>query len=373
MSLTGRRRGPCLGVPTRLVRELDRLGEVFGVDGVALLGERAALTGGGRGGEISCGGVTRLVEALDGWLAVSLAREDDIALLPAWLDIEPNDDGDPWREVIRLVAARRADELVDAASDLGIPVASVGEAASVPALAAIRLGDAAPTQDWRGLRVVDLSSLWAGPLCGQLLADAGLEVVKVESSSRPDGARRGPTAFFDLMNAGKSSVALDLTGSEGVAALRSLLLDADVIIEASRARALEQMGIDVPAVFACGTPKVWVSITGFGRVHNRVAFGDDAAAAGGLVASDRDGPLFCADAVADPATGLIAAAAVLEHLGSGGQWLLDVSLAGVAASLVGGAWDVERQSASPPRARPSRGAAAPLGADTAVVLSRSRR
>ena len=82
---------------------------------------------------------------------------------------------------------------------------------------------------------------------------------------------------------------------------------ADVVLEASRPRALAQFGIDAEAL-TTGTPdgrgpQAWVSITGYGRTGdeaNRVAFGDDAAAAGGLVSWTDGEPLFCADAVADP-------------------------------------------------------------------------
>jgi crotonobetainyl-CoA:carnitine CoA-transferase CaiB-like acyl-CoA transferase len=66
-----------------------------------------------------------------------------------------------------------------------------------------------------------------------------------------------------------------------------------------------------------------------------VAFGDDAAVAGGLVAWDGDGPVFCADAVADPSSGLVAVAATLDALAAGGGWLLDVAMSRVAAHLAG--------------------------------------
>ena len=134
--------------------------------------------------------------------------------------------------------------------------------------------------------VVDLSALWAGPLCGDLLARAGATVVKVESTQRPDGARRGPREFFDLLNGHKRSVALDLQSHDGVRVLHDLVRRADVVIEASRPRALAQLGVDGPDLVRAGGPRVWVSITGYGRsgdAANRVAFGDDAAAAGGLV------------------------------------------------------------------------------------------
>ena len=143
--------------------------------------------------------------------------------------------------------------------------------------------------DLRGLTVVDLSSLWAGPLCGQLLAAAGARVIKVESTTRPDGARHGPKAFFELMHRGKEFLAFDFSTTAGRAALADVLGAADVVIEASRPRALEQLGI----IAASSPARVWLSITGYGRdLPVRVAFGDDAAVAGGLVAYAEQGPVF---------------------------------------------------------------------------------
>jgi hypothetical protein len=80
---------------------------------------------------------------------------------------------------------------------------------------------------------------------------------------------------------------------------------------------------------------VWLSITGHGLDVDRVAFGDDAAVAGGLVVRDEDGPCFCVDAVADPLAGLVGAAAVLDALATDRRGLIDVSMAAVAASFAG--------------------------------------
>jgi crotonobetainyl-CoA:carnitine CoA-transferase CaiB-like acyl-CoA transferase len=223
-----------------------------------------------------------------------------------------------------------------------------------------------------GSIVVDLSALWAGPLCGDLLAGTGATVIKVESPDRPDGARRGPAAFFDLLNGRKRSVALDFRTAEGATALHALLGRADVVIEASRPRALEQLGVHAAEVVRGGGPQVWVSITGYGRTDasSRVAFGDDAAAGGGLVVSNEGAPMFCADAVADPITGLTAANACLDALASGGRWLLDVSMAGVCAGLAGPTLPTPLDiPVAPPRARRAARAAAALGADTAAVMA----
>jgi crotonobetainyl-CoA:carnitine CoA-transferase CaiB-like acyl-CoA transferase len=84
--------------------------------------------------------------------------------------------------------------------------------------------------------------------------------------------------------------------------------------------------------------RVWLSLTGYGREKpgaDWIAFGDDAAVAGGLTGRDDAGdPVFCADAVADPVTGLIGAAAVLRSLAGGGGHLIDLALAGAAAAVV---------------------------------------
>jgi hypothetical protein len=387
MALTGRPETP-LGPPAGLVEGMDRLARPFpGLDALALLGERAALMGLWRRGSTSCGGSCRLLPAAEGWLAVSLPRAEDMASVPAWLELDETPATPPatWKAVAGALARRHPDELVGRAVLLGLAVARVGEAAgtgpgapdgvtrSESGVTRSELG-AAPPRTPEGLLVVDLSALWAGPLCGDLLAAAGASVVKVESTARPDGARRGPAAFFDLLNARKRSVALDLRGRQGAALLRALVARADVVIEASRPRALEQLGIRAAELVAGGGPQVWVSVTGHGRAGagaGRVGFGDDAAAAGGLVVrADGDAaPMFCADAVADPLSGLAAAGACLEALRRGGRWLLDVSMARVCAGLSGPTLRVPPElTVSEPRARAPQRSAPALGADTAAVL-----
>ncbi|MCM3921727.1 CoA transferase [Frankia sp. AiPs1] len=191
--------------------------------------------------------------------------------------------------------------------------------------------------------VVDLSAMWAGPLCAHLLGEAGMRVVKVESVHRPDGARRGDPEFYDWLHAGHESVALDFTTPGGRAMLRRLVERADVVIESSRPRALAQLGLDAAELVAARPGRTWVSITGYGRAYadahpgpDPVAFGDDAAVAGGLVGWDRAGgdtasPVFCGDAIADPLTGLFAALAVAASVLGGGGHLLDVAMREVAA------------------------------------------
>lgn len=111
-------------------------------------------------------------------------------------------------------------------------------------------------------------------------------------------------------------------------------------------------------------------ISGYGtRSSNRVAFGDDAAVAGGLVAWDGSTPCFCGDAVADPLTGLAGTAAVLSALESDGAWIIQASMADVAAGATDPALSVDGLEPSPPRSSPVPPAPVPdFGADTDRVL-----
>ena len=255
MWLTGRREGPPLGAPSGVVGVMqvaaERLrtmttgiGGSVHVDGPALLGERASIAGLTRRGLFSCGGSTGLLRAADGWLAVALPRPDDVELLPAWIGVEGH--RLRWSAVATAV---RQPAFADARRERSRARPGRGRARRTARRPRRRdrhrpRARAGPRLHLHGLRVVDLSSLWAGPLCGQLLADAGMDVIKVESTGRSDGARGGPAAFFDLVNAGKSSVLLDLGERSGIEALRALVATADVVIESTRPRALAQLGID---------------------------------------------------------------------------------------------------------------------------------
>jgi hypothetical protein len=379
MWLTGFADGPPLLAPAGITAAIDSIGCSAGVDAFALLAERAALLGLSRHGATSCGRGSRLLRCGDGdYIAVSLLRVDDIALLPAWIGV----DGSPahqmddlvWGRVERAVAECSGHDLVARGITLGLAVSRLEEVAETcPVEVTTEWGDVGSIA--RRPVVIDLSSLWAGPLATRLLRDAGARVIKVESRTRPDGARSGDKGFFDLMNGGKESVALDFRSPADIDALRGLLHAADVVVEASRPRALEHLGVDAAAILAEGL-HVWLSITGFGRSGpnaNRVAFGDDAAVGAGLVADDGNGPCFVADAVADPLTGIVAASAALAALRSGTRTLLDVAMTRVAHSVAvaanGEPWIRGSDAvARRPTARPARAVAPNLGEHTDAVL-----
>jgi crotonobetainyl-CoA:carnitine CoA-transferase CaiB-like acyl-CoA transferase len=234
------------------------------------------------------------------------------------------------------------------------------------------------------LLVVDFSALWAGPLCAHLLGSAGARVVKVETPTRPDGARRGNPDFYRLLHAGHRSVVLDPTTPDGRRALTRLVDAADIVIEASRPRALAGFGLSAAAAVEDGT--VWVSITAHGRSSDQVGFGDDIAATSGLVARDAHGtPLFCGDALADPLTGLVAAELAMTAPTGGSGMLFDVSMSAVVSATLHGAvtgpstaarrtaagWVVDSEDGprpvALPRRRPALGPAPTFGQHTHEV------
>lgn len=370
-----------------------RPGRQTGLDPGLVLGARAGARRLVRGGQISAGGATRMLRAADGWCAISLARPDDLAAVPAIVESDPEPDA--WAQLARAVATSPAAAIVERVRLFGVPAAVLGEVGEQRRPGAPwQVERIAPTGPGR-LRdalVVDLSSLWAGPLCAQLLGRSGARVIKVESTRRPDGARSGDPLFYDWLHGGHESVAVDFSDPRGRTALGRLIAEADVVIEASRPRALAQLGL-APDQVVLRPGAVWVSITGHGRDRpDLVAFGDDAAVAGGLVGGTASHPVFCGDAIADPLTGVVAAVGAAAARSAGGGVLLDISMAAVAATFAdaplgcdgehpvrheAGDWFAfctrlgrDQRVLTPRRPRPA-ATAATSGADTARVLGAS--
>ena len=437
MALTGMPDGmpvaspaPALAVLGQVTAEFSRVtgktGTPVDADPAELIAARAGFAGLTRGGQVSAGGASFLLRAADGWCAVTLSRPDDVAAVPAIAGVLGRDtaalSGIASREGARaaltaVALGTPAEDFAAAAQLAGVPAAALPAASALPATApapplagngaltgatgrtpgrATRIAARLPGAGLAGAVVADLSSMWAGPLCARLLGLAGAQVIKVESTARPDGARRGNPEFFDWLHAGHRSVSVDFGPGAGRAALAALLEVADVVIEASRPRALAALGL-APDMIRHRPGRVWLSITGYGRgFPERVAFGDDAAVAGGLVGwapgESSPEPVFCADAIADPLAGACGALAVALSLAAGGGELIDVSMRDVAAAfaaagpgiapdhgphevLPGGIVRCPRsrreQAVRPPRrpAPPAAGHAAERGADTGAVLA----
>jgi len=310
--------------------------QIAEIDATTLLGERAVLNGFRIPSLRSAGGGCRLFPARDGWIALNLARPDDRDMLPALFEdggLDPADD----EAIASRIALACEGELVARGRELGLALAGVAEKASGPpcAVATTGLQRAAPKHD--APLVVDLSALWAGPLAGHLLWSAGARLVKVESATRPDAMREGDPQLFARLNQGKASVRLDLRASADRAALIALIRRADMVIEAARPRALEQLGIFADALVRETPGLIWLTITGHGAdpggPRNWVGFGDDCGVAGGLSAAmlaATGQPSFVGDAIADPLTGIMAAQSGWKHWREGIARRIIFSMSGIA-------------------------------------------
>ena len=179
-----------------------------------------------------------------------------------------------------------------------------------------------------GLKVVELARILAGPWCGQLLADLGAEVVKVERPGAGDDTRHwgppfaedGSAAYFHGCNRGKSSVTADLKTEAGRDTVRALAREADVLIENFKVGGLARYGLDHPSLSALNPRLVYCSITGFGQdgpYAQRPGYDFIIQGMGGLMAltGEPDGaPMRAGVAIADIVTGLYAANAILAAL-----------------------------------------------------------
>ncbi len=177
------------------------------------------------------------------------------------------------------------------------------------------------TAPLQGLRVVDFGQGVAGPYCGQLLADHGADVIKVEPPrgdwSRTLGAEGG---VFYSVNRNKRGLCLDLRDEEACAAARTLALGADVVVESFRPGVMDRLGLGAAALRAQRPALVYCSVTGFGPDGPNVDLpaGDSIMQAyGGLmsIVGERDGsPLRVGNVVSDMVAGTNAFAGVLLAL-----------------------------------------------------------
>ncbi|MEO3715154.1 CaiB/BaiF CoA transferase family protein [Roseateles flavus] len=201
-----------------------------------------------------------------------------------------------------------------------------------PSLAAL------PPGALRGVTVLDLSRVLAGPWCTQTLADLGANVIKVERPDSGDDTRAwGPpylktadgqdsseAAYFLGANRNKRSITVDIAHPEGQALIRRLALQADVLVENFKVGDLARYGLDAQSLLALKPGLVVCSITGFGQTgpyRDRAGYDYAIQGMGGLmsVTGERDdlpggGPQKVGVAVADLFTGLYATVAILAAL-----------------------------------------------------------
>jgi len=224
-----------------------------------------------------------------------------------------------------------------------------------------------------GLRVLDLSRVLAGPWAGQLLADLGAEVVKIERPGTGDDTRTwGPpwlpddagqptteSAYYLSANRNKRSVTIDIGTPEGQALIKELAANADILLENFKVGGLDQYGLDYASLRTVNPRLIYCSITGFGQTGpyaSRAGYDFLIQGMGGLMSltgrpdgEEGEGPVKVGVALTDVMTGLYASVAVLaalayrERTGLGQHIdlaLLDVQIATLANQasnyLVGG-------------------------------------
>ena len=208
-----------------------------------------------------------------------------------------------------------------------------------------------------GLKVLELARIRAGPWCGQLLADLGAEVIKVERPGAGDDTRQwGPpfitdangnawgAAYFHSCNRGKSSVAIDLESEDGQTAIRALAAEADVVIENFKVGGLAKYGLDYSSLKRINQRLIYASITGFGQdgpYAARAGYDYIIQGMSGLmdITGDPDAePQKVGVAVVDIFTGLYTATAILAAIrgrdltGEGGY--IDMSLLDSATAIL---------------------------------------
>ncbi len=203
-----------------------------------------------------------------------------------------------------------------------------------------------------GLRVVDMTTFWAGPCCTHFLAMLGAEVIHVESTRRPDGTRLiagvpvtedqwwEKSPIFTALNTNKKGVTLDLQHPRGRELLRRLIATCDVVVENFTPRVLDQIGLDFAAVQTLQPSVVMMRMPGFGldgpwRDNPAFAYVIESAAGLSWLTGYPDRPPFEPYSIGDPNAGVHAINALLlalEHRRRTGQGVL-VEAAMVDAAL----------------------------------------
>jgi crotonobetainyl-CoA:carnitine CoA-transferase CaiB-like acyl-CoA transferase len=202
-----------------------------------------------------------------------------------------------------------------------------------------------------GVRVLDLTRMFAGPCSSQVLADLGAEVIKVEEPRVGDPTRRnipfwgGESAYFMSINRGKKSVCIDLKTDQGKEAVLGLLRTADVVMENYRPGVMGRLGLDHTALHRDNPSLIMASLSGFGAtgpLRDKISFDLVNQAMAGLIdltGDPEDRPVRLGVPVGDMAGGLYMAIGILAALyrrrvTGRGSWL-DLSLHDVLLDLLG--------------------------------------
>jgi crotonobetainyl-CoA:carnitine CoA-transferase CaiB-like acyl-CoA transferase len=206
-----------------------------------------------------------------------------------------------------------------------------------------------------GLKVLELARILAGPWAGQLLADLGADVIKIERRGAGDDTRGwGPpfvqgadgeplsAAYYHSCNRGKRSVTADFENDDDMARVRELAAEADIVIENFKTGGLQRYGLDYANIKALNPRLIYCSITGFGQTGPyaaRAGYDYLIQAMGGMMSiTGIDEPTRAGVAIADLFTGVYATTAILaavnrRHETGEGAWI-DMALLDVQASVL---------------------------------------
>lgn len=205
----------------------------------------------------------------------------------------------------------------------------------------------------KGLKVIELSRILAGPWAGQTLADLGAEVIKIESPQGDDTRSWGPpfitydgetsAAYFHACNRGKKSIVVDFIDPASLQSLKSLIKHSDVVIENYKVGGLEKFGLDYNSLKDLNSKLIYCSITGFGQTGpyaKRAGYDFLLQGMSGLmsVTGEPDGqPLKAGVAITDIFTGLYSViaiqAALTQRTQTGAGQHIDMSLFDVATAV----------------------------------------
>ncbi len=216
-----------------------------------------------------------------------------------------------------------------------------------------------PNAPLAGLRVVELARVLAGPFAGQILADLGADVIKIESPegdgtrqwgppwverTAPDGTVHREAAYYHACNRGKRSIVADFRDADDLARVRELCVEADVVIENFKTGSLDKFGLDYDSLASQAPRLVYCSITGFGHTGPRAhEAGYDFVVQGmsGFMALTGvpDGvPVKMGISISDLSTGVWAAngiqAALLQRERTGKGQQVDMSLLDCSVALL---------------------------------------
>jgi crotonobetainyl-CoA:carnitine CoA-transferase CaiB-like acyl-CoA transferase len=182
-------------------------------------------------------------------------------------------------------------------------------------------------QPLEGIRVVDLSRVLAGPFCTMILGDLGADVIKIESPGGSDDTRAwgppfvaGESAYYLCTNRNKKGMTLNLKTEDGRRILKTLIKDADVLIQNFRVGMMEKWGLDYNTLHELNPRLVYCSISGFGATgpyRQMAGYDYMIQAMGGLMSvtgSEESGPIKVGVAIADVTTALYSAIAILAAL-----------------------------------------------------------